>query len=183
MLRNRFPESLPGVRESPPKIRSKIRHPLLFSPSNPEKRRPPLRPAPLGSRVPTDEFLNRYQRRPASRGSPMSCGFTRRDNGLLTESFRSRRARFFTRDSPPPPYPRLACSEARVQRGVPALRRTQHVPRFYIDGSVHMPILRPWRRDREAGIVSVSTEPIRAGRPGGIDSDIAPYSFRFRLLA
>jgi len=34
----------------------------------------------LGSPVPTDEFLNGYQRRPASCGLPMSCGFTSRDN-------------------------------------------------------------------------------------------------------
>lgn len=35
MLRNRFPESPPATGEWSAKIRSKIRHPLLFSPSNP----------------------------------------------------------------------------------------------------------------------------------------------------
>ena len=44
--------------------------------------RPP-RTAPLGSRVPTDEFLNRYQRQPVSRVSLMSCGFTSCDNAQI----------------------------------------------------------------------------------------------------
>jgi hypothetical protein len=37
----------------------------------------------LGSRVPTDELLNRYQRRPVFQRSLMSCGFTSRDDAQV----------------------------------------------------------------------------------------------------
>ena len=59
---------------------------------------------------------------------------------------------------------RVSATEAEptlLQRDVPALPRTEHVPGLYIDGSVYMPPLRPRRRDSEVRTVSVQADPSR----------------------
>jgi hypothetical protein len=82
MLRNRLPESPPASGERSHKIRSKIRHPLVFS-VQPGKTASARVQTHWAAGVPTDELLNRCQRRPVSRGSLMSCGFTSRDSAQV----------------------------------------------------------------------------------------------------